>query len=217
MTGWQALLRRYKNEYHADPTALTISSSTRSGARISLRPLQARPELLPEQDIDVLCRWRNLYPRSFLTELRATPAGTAHYATEVIGEAPDRILFFVEAEDAKPFGHVGLDHIDPDRSYAELDNIVRGETGPAGGMRAAVEALSQWARDQLGIEDLWVHVLGDNPAVGFYEHLGFQPVRVVALRRVRETPERIRWVEGVEGTPDGETRPLLIMERRAAA
>lgn len=218
MTGWQALVRRYKTGYAADQQGLSIEARTRTGEAISLRPLQAISRLIPEQDISRLCEWRNQNPRSFLTDLKATPESTRRYATEIVGKAADRILFFVEDDQGRPFGHVGLDHIDPDHSYAELDNIVRGADGPRGAMRAAVEALCEWARRELGVEGFWVHVIADNPAVGFYEHLGFRQAKVIPLRPVNSSDGLVRWVEaaGAATARHDDVRQLLIMERRAA-
>jgi RimJ/RimL family protein N-acetyltransferase len=215
---WQALLRRYKTSYATDPGSLSISAHTKVGESVRLRPLQANDDSIPDADIQRLCEWRNRNPRAFLTDLEASLESTRRYATQVIGGAVDRILFFVEDERGRAFGHVGLDHIDPVRSYAELDNIVRGDSGPAGAMRAAVEAMCGWAERELGISDFWVHVIGDNPAVGFYEHLGFRRMNILPLRPVEEPGGVRRWVPMTTppaGTEAG-TRQLLIMERPAA-
>jgi RimJ/RimL family protein N-acetyltransferase len=218
VTDWQALVRRYKTGYAADPKGHSIEARTRTGEAISLRPLQAISRLIPDQDVRLLCQWRNQNPRAFLTDLQATPESTRRYATEILGKAADRILFFVEDDHGRPFGHAGLDHIDPGRSYAELDNIVRGGDGPRGAMRAAVEALCEWAGREFGIEDFWVHVIADNPAVGFYEHLGFRQMKVVPLRPRESSGGMVRWVNEPGAAPESapQLRQLLMMERRAA-
>lgn len=218
MNDWQAILRRYKTAYASDPEALSIRTRTKNGEIIRLRPLQAQMDLVSIEDVRRLRDWRNRNPQAFLTELAASDESTRRYAVEVVGRAADRILFFVEDDRGHSFGHAGLDHIDPSRSYAELDNVVRGEGGPRGGMRAAVEALCAWARRELDVADIWVHVLADNPAAGFYEHIGFERRRVVSLRPTAERPGIVRWIETSDALPAGagRVRQLLIMERPAA-
>lgn len=91
-------------------------------------------------------------------------------------------------------GYMGLDYIDWSRRYGEADAVVRGEDAPKGFMRNALLGLLSWARDSLDLTEIGVRVLSDNPAVGFYEGIGFRVVRTVPLR-VDGTQDGRSWVE----------------------
>jgi hypothetical protein len=52
-------------------------------------------------------------------------------------------------------------------------------------MRSAFSCLVNWAKVDLGISEVWVRVLSDNPAVGFYELCGFSQVKETPLYETR--------------------------------
>jgi RimJ/RimL family protein N-acetyltransferase len=81
-------------------------------------------------------------------------------------------------------------------------------------MTAAITALCDWARGPLGLQQLRVRVMADNPAVRFYEQLGFRPLKDVGLVRRQVGPAEFHWAERSEGTPSGE-RALRYMELAA--
>jgi len=180
-----ATIARFKTGYAEDPAGCSLWATV-SGARLRLRPLQSNPEHIAIRDIELLTQWRNQNHGRFLTDFEATPERTFRWLTVTAGPDLTRILFMLDSSDGRPFGHVGLCEIDPTRQYAELDNIVRGEGGPPGAMRAAVMSLTDWARNSLGLDHLAVRVMADNPAVGFYERLGYRFVRDIPVASGRE-------------------------------
>jgi len=199
---------RYKTEYLNDPEALSLWSQAPSGERLRLRPLQAT---VTSRDVELLTEWRNRYRKFFLTDFTATVPQTQAWLLKS-GSDPNRILFMIETERGSPFGHAGLCKLRPAEAYAELDNVVRGADGPRGAMTAAVTTLCDWAASSLGVTALWVRVMSDNPAVSFYEKLGFRRAYDVALE-FRHAGSTGVWME----RPDQLTadRYLRYMERAA--
>jgi RimJ/RimL family protein N-acetyltransferase len=202
---------RYKTEYPNDPVGLSLWSRAPTGERLRLRPLQATAAALTERDIELLTKWRNHHRRFFLTDFTATVEQTRAWLVGSGGD-PTRILFMIEPEGGSPFGHAGLCNLRPADAYAELDNVVRGARGIRGGMTAAVTTLCEWAATSLGVTALWVRVMADNPAVSFYEKLGFRPKYDVPLELGRHGSKAF-WME----RPDHRTadRYLRYMERAA--
>jgi RimJ/RimL family protein N-acetyltransferase len=193
--GASELVHRFKTEYAGDPSRWSISATIRAGQSITLRPLQAAGQQISEEDIERLTEWRNRNSQYFLTDFTTTHERTRNWAISMAGPDLSRILFLLDTVDGVTFGHVGLCNIDEGKSYCELDNIVRGNGGPKGAMAAAVEALSRWTTETMRLQHLWVRVIADNPAVSFYERLGFQFVKDVPLVRHPDGPSSVRWQE----------------------
>ncbi len=204
------VIAKYKSQYSLDPEGLTLRTSAASGEALRLRPLQASKTQISARDVALLTQWRNKYRPYFLTDFRATEEQTTLWLTSIAGPDPSRILFMVEANDGEPFGHVGLCNVN--ERYGELDNVVRGGVGPKGSMSAAAAAVCGWARSILGLEQLWVRVMADNPAVTFYENLGFRRVRDVPLE-YQAGGEAGRWIE--VGNATVTNRYLRYMQQAA--
>ena len=145
-------------------------------------------------DVQRLTDWRNRHVSAFLTEFEATPERTAQWLADVVGPAGDRMLLMADDADGRTFGYLGIAYIDWAAGRVEADAIVRGESADKGAMTACLLALLGWARDGLGLRDVWVRVRSDNPALGFYRRLGFVERHAVPLRRETE-PGLVRWVE----------------------
>ncbi|TMD87654.1 MAG: GNAT family N-acetyltransferase [Chloroflexi bacterium] len=211
MTGPLASVMRYKMEYLNHPEGLSLWTQAPSGERLRLRPLQATGAGLRARDLELLTEWRNRYRPFFLTDFTATVEQTQAWLLKS-GADPSRILFMIEREGGSPFGHAGLCNLRPADAYAELDNVVRGADGPRGAMTAAVTTLCDWAVSSLGVTALWVRVMSDNPAVSFYEKVGFRRAYDVALEFHRDGSKGI-WME----RPDRQIadRYLRYMERAA--
>ncbi len=202
---------RYKTEYLNDPQRWSLWSQAPSGGRLRLRPLQATAPGLTARDIELLTEWRNRYREYFLTDFTATVQRTQAWLLKSGADA-SRILFMIETEDGTPFGHAGLCNLRPAEAYAELDNVVRGADGPRGAMTAAVTTMCEWAGSSLGVTALRVRVMSDNPAVSFYEKLGFRRAYDVPLEFQRDGSQGV-WMERPDrGTAD---RYLRYMERAA--
>jgi RimJ/RimL family protein N-acetyltransferase len=195
----QALIRRLKAEPHLAAQQPRLAVVAPGGERITMRPLTGDAAAVSARDVALLTAWRNRNREYFLTDFTATEAGTRRWIVDVTGPDLSRILFMLDDADGTPFGHVGLCAIAPSAAYAELDNIVRGEGGPKGAMLVATQALGDWAREALGVRRMAVRVMADNPAVTFYERLGYRFVEDRPLTRVQEADDFVRWIEGSGG------------------
>lgn len=173
-----------------------------------LRPVATAPDRIDLADVSRLSDWRNTHRRSFLTEFEATPARTTRWLVTRVRTNNGKVLFMVDDITGRTVGYMGLDCIDWITRYGEADAIVRGEDTPKGFMRTALLGLLSWARDALGLTELGVRVLSDNPAVRFYEGLGFATVRTVPLR-MDPAQDGCSWVE--DPSQSSSTRQLLHM------
>ena len=68
-------------------------------------------------------------------------------------------------------------------------------------MTAALLELLAWALGPLELEELGVRVRSDNPALAFYEKVGFRETHRVPLRR-EERPDMVAWVEDAAVSED---------------
>ena len=159
-----------------------------------LRVVPTRPEFINPTDVACLTLWRNRFVTSFLTEFEATHERTRQWLTEVVGPSDGKILFMLDGADGRPFGYMGIASINWETASAEADAIVRGGDAPRGTMRIALHTLLAWARHHLELRELGVRVRSDNPAVLFYEKIGFREQRRVPLRR-SDNPHLIQWSE----------------------
>jgi RimJ/RimL family protein N-acetyltransferase len=191
---------------------VALKSSTTSGGpvlglpvgrpvRALLRPVATTGEL-DAADVHRLTAWRNRHVGAFLHEFTADEARTARWLRNVIGPDDTRILFMADDPAGTTFGYMALAFIDWDARTGEADAIVRGGDAPRGTMAMALTTLLAWGRTQLGLERFGVRVRSDNPALGFYERLGFVETRRVALRPTEE-PDGRRWIEDAGYAGDG--------------
>lgn len=187
-----SILREFKTLYAENPDRYALQAVTAGNARIVLRPLQAG--VPKESDLRLLLEWRAMHPRSFCTVFKPSIDSTRRWVETTIGDDPGRILFMALDDTGVPFGHLGLCGVDSEGTTAELDNILRGPGRVPGGMSAAVMRLCQWAREVLGIPQLFLRVFADNPAVQFYEKLGFKAVGWEALYAHMGADEVLRWL-----------------------
>jgi len=164
--------------------------------RVSLRAV-SMAEPLPG-DVKALTEWRNRNAGSFLSEFMATEARTRDWLTHSVARDRSRILFMIEEEGKEPLGYVGLAFIDWTLASGEADSVVRGRDGQPGIMAAAMRALLQWGRQELGLSKYGVRVLSDNPANQFYVKFGFKEKRREGLRR-EESPGFVVWREVPQG------------------
>ena len=158
-----------------------------------LRPIATKREHINSQDVANLTAWRNLYPKSFLTEFLATHSQTQFWLCEKV-HFDNKLLFMIEDSAGFSVGYMGIGFIDWQKSYVEADSIVSGGSHPRGLMTAALISLLQWSKGQLGLNNVAIRVLSDNPALTFYRRLGFVETKRVPLIGVdRQT--HFEWVE----------------------
>lgn len=162
-----------------------------------LRPIATRPQTINYQDVALLTAWRNMYPKSFLTEFIATESQTYSWLTEKV-HFDNKIIFMIENCE-RPVGYMGISFIDWNKSYLEPDSIVSGGIHPKGLMTAALLTLIQWSKGQLGLNNVGIRVLSDNAALTFYTRLGFIETKRVPLI-LKNKQSHYEWVEDTETT-----------------
>jgi len=181
-----------------------------------LRPVATAPAWFNAEDIRLLGEWRNRHVTSFLTEFEATPDRTRRWLAETVGPADNKILFMLDLPDGSTIGHLGIGFIDWTNRYGEADAIVRGGDAPKGLMTEALLQTLGWARHSLGLMRIGVRVRSDNPALSFYEKVGFVETERVALRKSREA-NMIRWSESPGAKEDGISLVHMILRDGALA
>lgn len=159
-----------------------------------LRTVATAAERLNLQDVQCLTDWRNRYVTSFLTEFVARNERTARWLREIVGPSDSKILFMLDTPDGTTFGYMGLAFIDWKKGYGEADAIVRGLPTAPGTMSQSLRTLLDWSRNSLGLREIGVRVRSENPALAFYQRLGFREFQRVPLRRTEQSGE-IVWTE----------------------
>lgn len=159
-----------------------------------LRPIATRREHLDAIDIACLTKWRNRHVNAFLTEFNATDERTATWLTNSVHTDDSRILFMIEGMHGERLGYMGIAYIDWERLYVEADAIVSSGITPKGMMAAALRTVLGWAVGQLGLQEVAVRVLSDNPAIVFYKKIGFEETKRVPLKRI-VADNSVSWIE----------------------
>lgn len=192
MSPGQTLLRALKDSTRAGVSALVLPVG--APVRALLRPIATLPGATDAVDVRLLSEWRNRHVKSFLTEFVADDARTAAWLGAVVHADGGKMLFMLDDLDGQRLGHLGLGFIDWQAHYGEADAIVSGGLSPPGLMKLALRTLLRWAGDQLGLQTLAVRVRSDNPAVAFYEKVGFREFKRVPLA-VRHDAGFTEWTE----------------------
>lgn len=164
-----------------------------------LRPVAGKAGRQSAKDVALLTKWRNANRKAFLTDFIATEERTSRWLEGSVATDDGRILFMIDLPDGRTVGYMGLAFIDWSRGYGEADSIVKGESTEPGLAAACLASLIDWARGSLGLARLGVRVRSDNPALRFYEKLGFRETHrralearvegdMVSLREVGDAP-----------------------------
>ncbi|MCI5164670.1 MAG: N-acetyltransferase [Candidatus Electrothrix sp. GM3_4] len=159
-----------------------------------LRILSTQKNEQNEKDIIFITNCRNKYPKAFLTEFEATASQTSDWLSNYVSDDDSRILFMVDLPDGQTIGYMGLAFIDWEKKYGEADAIVRGIPAPKYVMSASLGVLLKWAQERLGLKEVGVRVLSDNPALKFYKKCGFIENKRVPLSKKVEGG-KIVWFE----------------------
>lgn len=145
-----------------------------------------------EELISKLTVWRNEHKYVYPSQFTATPESTKSWMTSRLLDVPDRILFLVENKFGKTIGHLGfangLAMIKENKSYLEIDNVVRGVKSVDQGLMAkALRSLLDWADEKLMPEQIFLRVFSDNEkAIQFYLKNGFiKDVKLPLTKEVR--------------------------------
>ncbi len=159
-------------------------------------------------DAELVAGWRDAHRRWFLSEFSMDISRTRRWIEDVNG-SPNRILLMIAPSDTPDLaiGHLGLAQIDLVQGAVEVDNVLRGSEDHPGLMSASVRSLLDWVRETLGVPRVFLRVFADNPAVSFYDRIGFRVVGQENLRFVADGAGG-KWEPGGDGP---ERRTLLTM------
>jgi RimJ/RimL family protein N-acetyltransferase len=171
-----------------------------------LRPIATEKNKINSEDVRLLSEWRNTFVKSFLTEFHAHDERTTSWLTNAVANDPGKLMFMIDTLNGVSVGHVGLGFINWETGYVEADAIVRGRDARKGLMKDALRLLLSWASESLGLDKAWVRVRSDNPAVHFYEKVGFVERKRVSLSLKKEGNTLI-WYEDHDKGEDG---PALV-------
>lgn len=203
---WLGTQKGDKGEYRTrEETIGKRSSMTQATIRITTGSTRVG-KLIPlgGEHAEILARWRDENAQWFLTSFAIDTERTRLWL-ENVAASEDRTLFGVEPEGQDIVGVVGLTDMDRASSSAELDHVLRGRDSAPGIMRLAIESLLAWA-SRSGYSKIRLRVFQDNPALPFYEGIGFvQQGSPQPLREVNDGSAR-RWVEST----DAEAERYLI-------
>jgi len=159
-----------------------------------LRPIVTKYDFLNCNDVNKLTTWRNRFVHSFLTEFVSTENQTAKWLVDIVDKNDNKILFMIDDLQGNTFGYMGLDFIDWNNSYCEVDAIVRGKDNNKGTMSISLLTMINWTKCQLGLYNIGVRVRSDNKALNFYQKIGFYETYRVNLHKVIEK-NKICWIE----------------------
>ena len=171
----------------AGPLDLSSLCLPVEGTEFILTPINCSPEGIDGDVVVMLTEARNSNAASFLTYFIATPERTSRWIENSVGPDSARILFSLKnLRTGTLYGYMGLAYGDSNGDRIEGDAIVRFATESLPGlMRKAFLRLVNWVKSELGIREVWVRVLSDNPATEFYKSCGFVVDKIVPLFEVR--------------------------------
>ena len=134
--------------------------------------------------------WRKTFMRFFFTQFESSVESTLKYLKDFSINDPSRI-FFAIYERNNLIGHIGLCNICI--FNAELDNMIRGESGQHPDLMYFVEkTMLMWAFNTLGVNTVNARVMSNNfMALSLHKRLGFKLKTRHHLKRVIEKNEII--------------------------
>jgi hypothetical protein len=185
------------------------------GTKYALYPICCRTGDTDAAVISMLTAARNANVNSFLTFFTATNARTRQWLVNSVASDSSRILFALkDIYSNRLYGYMGLAYGDALGGRIEGDAIVRhSEQTEPGLMRTAFMQLVEWVRKDLGIQEVWIRVLSDNPALGFYRRCSFESISISPLYETRNSDGVI---EALTECPSGDaglsSRTLVHMK-----
>lgn len=148
-----------------------------------------------EEEIKKLAEWRKKYEKWFPAQFKVTVRGTKVWLKERLLDAQDRFLFMIETPSSRPIGHLGFFRFDFKNRACEIDNVIRGESDYPGIMTHSLNILINFAKNILGVKDLYLEVFSDNKkAIALYERCGFKEIKRMPLKKV-VSYDKVSWVE----------------------
>ena len=195
------------------------SAKTIQEAYLRAIPIETDGYLLPVCEVHLhdsdligkLTEWRNLNVEVYPTQFESTFNSTHSWLDKNLLEVPDRILFLVVDNTGKVIGHLGFNGCLKEDFMFEIDNVIRGVHGVAGGLFSkALKALMEWARRSMNVNGFYLRVMDDNiKAINFYKRNKFEEDQLIPLVR-ENNDEMISYREANAG--EAVTKHFLRMK-----
>jgi len=198
-------------------TSIRIEILDPDGVRIGFMEPVTQSTPASDDVMQAMTRWRNLARSSFFTQFEATVPRTRRWLEAVLQAADDRLLFLIYTDTGKLVGQYGFIHMD-ERS-AELDNLIRGETGGAPQLIQRTErTFLKWLFDTFNLETLSGRAFSHNAlALRMHYDVGFRSVGRVPLKQTATEGELHYDVVGGDGEPSPDNRYCELIELRREA
>ncbi len=156
---------------------------------IELRVLTA-DDLANDYLIDKLSAWRRKHQYWFGGQFKISRTRTKVWLKNLVLEKADRILFVIEDDHGKIYGHLGFNRYRAWDNSCELDNVVRGEEGISGLMADCTSKILSWGKKNLKIDKIFLITFADNlKAVNLYKRSNFKTIRKIPLVLTRHDGE----------------------------
>lgn len=127
-----------------------------------------------KRKIALLTNWRNENRLSFLNSREVDINSSKVWMEREVIKNELRELFWIVDSEREYIGHIGI-IFDRDKSWFELDSILRGERRTPGIMHFSIKCLEKILAKDLKISELYLRVVNDNQrAIKFYENLGYK-------------------------------------------
>ena len=124
--------------------------------------------------VALLTNWRNENRLSFLNSREVDINSSKVWIEREVIKNELRELFWIVDLEREYIGHIGI-IFDTDKSWFELDSILRGERHTPGIMNFSIKCLEKILAKELKISELYLRVVDDNQrAIKFYENLGYK-------------------------------------------
>lgn len=140
---------------------------------------------LEPTDLDLLYRWEN---DTALWVVSDTVAPYSHealwqylkeYTGDIYAQRQLRLMITL-TQDGTPVGTVDFLNFDPLNNRAELGLFIASEQRGKGLGHQALDLLTTYAREHLGLRQLYVYISTDNKAcLELFEHYGYRTVGVI--------------------------------------
>lgn len=132
--------------------------------------------------LNSFAKWRKTYMNFFFKQFTSSKESMIGYLKNLSIGKGNRIFFAIYV-DKTLVGHIGLKNIT--KNSAELDNIIRGETGgPSNLMLLSEKTLLYWAFFILDLKKVNAKVMSNNlMALNLHEELGFKLKKKYYLKK----------------------------------
>lgn len=157
--------------------------------------------------IKKLTKWRNNAMQFFMTQFNATFERTKNWLNKTVLSDNTRLFFIIYDGSGKAIGNLGF--IDLNEYSAELDNLIRGETGGGSKLIYYTEvAIIKWMFSCLKIKEITGNIFSDNEIpLSIHKKIGFLIREKFPLYR-KVINNETQWFKGKVGGISSENKYL---------